>query len=167
MTLFLLRHAIAEDRSSTGLDRDRALTPEGIERLTHVLRIAASAGVRPAVILSSPYLRANQTAQHAHKLLKCKQPIVLTDALTPNASPLSAWDEIRLHEQAQSVLAVSHDPLISSLFSYLLGVSQYVHSFKKAGLAKFEFIRTGARPSCEVQWILTPALANASASIRD
>ncbi len=167
MTLYLLRHAIAEDRSSTGLDRDRALTPEGIERLAQVLRVAAGVGVRPGLILSSPYLRATQTAQHAHKLLKCKQPILFADALTPNAAPVAAWDEIRMHERSHPILAVSHDPLISSLFSYLLGVSEYVHSFKKAGLAKFELSRTGPRPACEIQWILTPALAGATTSARD
>lgn len=167
MTLYLLRHAIAEDRASSGLDRDRALTPEGIDRLTQVLRLAAGAGVRPALILASPYLRATQTAQHAHKLLKCKQSIVVSDALTPNASSLAAWDEIRLHEQEEPILAVSHDPLISTLLSYLLGVSQTIHFFKKAGLAKLEFIRIGPRPACELHWLLTPALATAKLNHHD
>ncbi len=167
MTLYLLRHAIAEDRSSTGMDRDRALTPEGVERLGHVLRVASKAGVKPGVVLSSPYVRACQTAEQAHKALRCKQPIIYSEALTPNTSPVRAWDEIRALEAEEPLLAVSHDPLISSLLSYLLGVSEFVHSFRKSGLAKLELTRTGPRPACEIQWVLTPGLAGAIASQKD
>lgn len=167
MTLYLLRHGIAENQSSSGLDRDRALTPEGVERLGQVLRVAAKAGMTPALVLSSPYVRARQTAEQAHKLLRCKQPVVFSEALTPNISPVKAWDEIRALEAEEPLLVVSHDPLISSLLSYLLGVSEFIHSFKKAGLAKLEITRTGPRPACEIQWILTPALAGAVASQKD
>jgi len=167
MTVYLLRHAIAEDRSASGLDRDRALAPEGVERLGNVLRVAAKAGMRPSLVLSSPYVRARQTAEQAHHFLFCKQPVVLSDAFTPNGSPRKAWEEIRTFETEEPLLVVSHDPLISGLFSYLLGVSEFIHSFKKAGLAKLDFTRTGAKPSAEIQWILTPSLAEAIASRKD
>lgn len=170
MKLFLLRHAIAEDYASTGMDRDRALTPTGIERLDHVLRVAAKAGVKPAVILSSPYVRARQTAEQAAKRLRCKTPIVFSGALVPEASPAAAWDEIRAATgtaDLEDLLVVSHDPLISSLLSFLLGVSEYIHSFKKAGMARVDLTRTGSRPAGEIQWILTPALASSAAHSQD
>lgn len=167
MTVYLLRHAIAEDHATSGMDRDRALTAEGIDRLGKVLRVAAAAGVKPTIVLSSQYVRARQTAEIAHEILRCSQPIVFSDAFTPNATPAAAWDEMRIWESGEILLVVSHDPLISSLLSYLIGASEHVHSFKKAGIAKLEFSRIGVRPSAEIQWILTPALAGAVASQQD
>ena len=72
MLLFLLRHGIAEDQPARGLDADRALTAEGRRKLGLVLDRAASAAVRPDLILTSPYLRAAQTAQAAAASLNPK-----------------------------------------------------------------------------------------------
>lgn len=167
MTLYLLRHAIAENHAATGRDSDRALTSEGIERLRYVLRTAEQAGVSPDLVLSSPYVRARQTAEQAHLALRCPQPILFSDALVPSAAPKTAWEEIRLYQHDEPLLVVSHDPLISCLLSFLLGVPQIVHSFKKAGLVKLEISRSGARPAAEIQWILTPGLAGAVVSAKD
>ena len=63
MEIYLLRHGIAEDRSTTGRDPDRRLTDEGRAKLRRVLERAHQAGVRPSLILSSPYRRALETAE--------------------------------------------------------------------------------------------------------
>jgi phosphohistidine phosphatase len=165
MTIYLLRHAIAEDHARTGADADRALTDEGIIRLRQVVQVAQAAGMKPDLVLSSPYLRAKQTAEVAHLLTGCEEPIVFSDALTPSGSSAGAWDEIRIHRGSDPLLVVSHDPLISSLLSFLLGTSSYVHSFKKAGLAKLELHHLGARPGGELQWLLTPSLARAAGAV--
>jgi phosphohistidine phosphatase len=165
MKLFLLRHAIAEDTSFSGKDQDRALTPTGYERLDQVLRVASHAGVEPELIISSPYVRARQTAEKAALRLRCDEPIVFSDALVPHSSPTEAWSDIRTIASAASasrVLVVSHDPLISTLLSFLLDTTACIHSFKKAGMVRIDLFRTGARPAGEIHWILTPALASAA-----
>lgn len=167
MKLYLLRHAIAESRATTGQDRDRKLTAEGITRLQRVLTVAAGANVKPGIILSSPYVRARHTAELAAAALGFHDEITYSVALTPDATPQSAWDEIRLMAAEEEVLVVSHDPLISSLLSYVLGLSQYIHSFKKAGLARIDLRSVGPRPAGELLWILTPALATASIHAED
>ena len=58
-----MRHGPAEDRARTGIDADRALTPSGRDRVRDVARALADGGERPAVILTSPYLRCRQTAE--------------------------------------------------------------------------------------------------------
>jgi phosphohistidine phosphatase len=164
MTVYLLRHAIAEDRSASGRDRDRVLTGEGIAKLETVMRVAAKAGVKPERILASPYQRTVQTAAVAKQLLGVAEDIMYSDAFTPEALPRAAWDEIRNWRDEEPLLVVTHEPLVSGLFSLLLGVSEYVHDFKKAGLAKLEISRATAQPAGTVRWILTPALAAAVAS---
>ena len=54
VSIYLLRHAIAEDARPGMSDRERALTDEGRERLRRVLKRARAAGVVPSLILSSP-----------------------------------------------------------------------------------------------------------------
>lgn len=161
MIVYLLRHAIAEDRSNTGRDRDRVLTPEGIRKLERVLRVAARSGMAPGQILASPYARTDQTASIARRTLGVTRKLSLSDAFTPDSSPEAAWAEIRDWEDDAPLLVVTHEPLVSSLLSFLLGVSQYVHDFRKAGLAMVDVHRVAAQPAASLRWLLTPALAAA------
>jgi phosphohistidine phosphatase len=159
MQIYLLRHGIAED-SRTGLrDADRALTPEGGEKLRRVLRRARVAGVEPGVILSSPFRRAVQTAQVAAETLHYAGKIVETRALTPDASPVAAWEEIRNRRDEPAVLLASHEPLMSSLAAFLLDSPTLVVDMKKAALVRIDCDRTGASPSGVLKWMLTPAVA--------
>jgi phosphohistidine phosphatase len=63
MKLYIMRHGPAEDDSVTGRDADRALTPAGRERVTAVAKALVEAGEIPFAILSSPLVRAVETAE--------------------------------------------------------------------------------------------------------
>jgi len=58
-----MRHGPAEDDSPTGRDADRALTLEGRERTRGVGRELVGAGEVPLTIITSPLVRALQTAE--------------------------------------------------------------------------------------------------------
>ena len=120
MQIYLLRHGTAEDCRLGLRDADRALIPEGNEKLLRVLRRARAAGVHPGVILSSPYRRAVETAQAAAEALRYSGKIVETAALTPDASPAEAWEEVRTRRDESAVLLASHEPLMSSMAAFLL-----------------------------------------------
>src|ERR1700745_3310838 len=63
MELYLVRHAIAEESSSTGRDADRALTREGEAKMRRVAQGLRAIEVRLDLILTSPYRRAAETAE--------------------------------------------------------------------------------------------------------
>lgn len=63
MKLYVMRHGPAEDDSATGRDADRALTPAGRERTRAVAQALAEADEAPYAILSSPLVRAVETAE--------------------------------------------------------------------------------------------------------
>jgi phosphohistidine phosphatase len=63
MKLYVMRHGPAEDDAPTGRDADRALTPAGRERVKLVAEALAEGGESPFAILSSPLVRALQTAE--------------------------------------------------------------------------------------------------------
>jgi phosphohistidine phosphatase len=158
MDIYLLRHGIAEDTAPGGHDSERALTREGREKLNGILKRAREAGVVPGVILSSPYRRAVETAEIAAEILNHKGKIVCTPALTPNASPGEAWQEIRRYANEEAVLLASHEPLLSSLLAHLLAAPSLQTDFKKGAIARVTMFSTGPSPRGVLKWLLTPAL---------
>jgi phosphohistidine phosphatase len=159
MELYLLRHAIAEDHSPTGRDQDRRLTEEGREKLRKVLKRAASAGVEPSLILSSPYKRAVETAEIAASELDYKGEILRVGSLTPDSSPPSVWSEIRDHRDEPSILVAGHEPLFSSTVAWLLGSTREMVDFRKAALVRIDIHSFSPAPQGVLQWMLTPKLS--------
>jgi phosphohistidine phosphatase len=161
MEIYLLRHGIAEDGPAGQPDPERALTQDGRKKLRTVLRVAASAGVEPSLILTSPYKRALQTAQMAGEILGYKGELLRTKALEPNIAPRSVWDEIRVHKDEARIVLVGHEPLFSRLTAYLLGAPELQVDFKKGAIACVEVERFPAEPHGVLRWVLTPKLAAA------
>jgi phosphohistidine phosphatase len=63
MKLYVMRHGPAQDDSPSGRDADRALTPAGRERVAAVAKALVAEGEEPFSILSSPLIRAVETAE--------------------------------------------------------------------------------------------------------
>src|SRR5580693_4666523 len=161
MEIYILRHGVAEEGQAGQPDSERALTPDGRKKLRHILRVAASAGVAPSLILTSPYKRAVQTAQLAAEALEYKGELLRTKALEPGASPKTVWDEIRVHKDEPRILLAGHEPLFSRLTAYLLGSPNLQVDFKKGAIVCIEMDRFPAEPHGVLRWILTPKLAAA------
>lgn len=159
MEIYLLRHGIAEEGRAGGRDSDRALTVEGRDKLKRVLKRAHEAGVRPGVILASPYRRAVETAQIAAEALEYKGEIVKTSALVPDASPEKAWDELSLRRKEGAILLASHEPLMSAMAAFLLSTPTLQVDMKKGALVRIDCDRIGPDPHGTLKWMLTAALA--------
>ena len=159
VSIYLLRHAIAEDARPGMSDRERALTDEGRERLRRVLKRARAAGVVPSLILSSPYRRALETAAMAAQLLGYPGKVVETSALEPMASPRDAWDEIRRRRGEDGILLASHEPLMSSMAAFLLRSPALAVDMKKAALVRIDCQNPSPEPNGVLKWMLTPAVS--------
>lgn len=159
MEIYLLRHAIAENGRPGMPDSERAITPEGREKLKRVLKRARSAGVEPTLILTSPFRRAIETAQMAAEALNYQGNLEQTRKLEPNASPHDVWDEIRSRKTEDAILLATHEPLVSATLALLLGSPALMVDVKKSALARLDCERFGAEPRCTLKWLLTPATA--------
>ena len=162
MEVYLLRHGIAEDNSPSGRDSDRRLTEEGREKLRSVLKAAAGAGVLPELIVSSPYVRARQTAEIARQVLAYKEELQFSQALVPEGEPSDLWSEIRtIYRPADSLLLASHEPLMSRCAGYLLGSPRLYVDFKKGAIMRIDIDNFGIEPHGALRWMLIPKLAGA------
>jgi phosphohistidine phosphatase len=162
MEVYLLRHGIADDTSPTGRDADRELTSEGRRKLQDVLKTVAAAGVNPEVIISSPYVRARQTADIACEIFGYKEAVHRSDALVPESDPQQVWQEIRnVYRGAHSILLASHEPLMGRCTGFLLGYPDLLIDFKKGAIVRIDVEQFGIGPRGLLRWMLIPKLAAA------
>lgn len=157
--VYLLRHGIAEEVGPSGLDADRALTAEGRKKLRQVLQRAKKAGLKPDLVLSSPYRRAVATAELTAEMLGCPYGVMETGVLTPGSRPETVWAEIRAHKQARRIVLAGHEPLFSQLAAYLLDSPGLNVDFKKGAMMRIDFEGTGAAPRGVLKWFITAATA--------
>jgi phosphohistidine phosphatase len=157
--IYILRHGIAEDAPAGGSDANRALTQEGKQKLRAVLERARRAGVRPAVILTSPLKRALETAEIAASILEVSGDLVRTNALAPNSSPERVWKEIRA-QKAEEILLAGHEPLLSTLVAFLLGCDPLMVRMKKGALVCVDADADGTQPHGVLNWMLISKLAS-------
>lgn len=158
MELCLVRHAIAVERGMRGFedDRLRPLTPDGAKRFRQAA-MGLKGLVVPQVIMTSPLLRARQTAEilmNTHGLAK----LHFSDALASGDHAALLRDIIDL--EARSVMVVGHEPHMSGLLSHLLTGDEaaVAATFKKGAAALVACADEPAAGECWLEWLLQPAV---------
>ena len=156
MELYLFRHGIAEDGGPGLPDPKRALTDEGKRKAAEVVKAARRAGVEPSLIVSSPYVRAVETAQIAVEGFGYRGDLVRMETLVPFGSPEKVWAELRDYREEKAILLAGHEPLLSSLASYLLASPALQIEMKKAAMARIDVDSLRAAPHGILRWMITP-----------
>ena len=144
MELYVVRHGIAIDREDPKCppDPERYLTEEGVEKTKQVAKGIAALGITADLFLTSPYVRATQTAEiFASALDYAKQRIRRTDLLLPGAEPSLLFRELAKDKQASSVFLFGHAPQLDDVIATALGSKKHVTALKKAGVALVELKR--------------------------
>lgn len=160
MQLYVVRHGIAIDREDpkSPADPERYLTPEGIEKTKDVAKAIAALHISPDALVSSPYVRARQTAEiFAAALDYPKQKIRQTEALLPGAEPSMFFRELTKDKDSATVLCFGHAPHVDDLVAAAVGTKRHITSMKKAGVALIELKRVSP-PSGQLVWLATPKL---------
>jgi len=119
MKLYVMRHGPAEDFATSGRDADRALTVPGRERVKAVAKLLRESGEVPRIIVSSPLVRALQTAEIVGSELGVHVETSRELAPSGDASVLVAAS---LRDARKRVMVVGHEPDLSSLVATLLDV---------------------------------------------
>jgi phosphohistidine phosphatase len=158
MEIYILRHGNAADAHGGMRDADRPLTSEGAAKLQFVMRRARSMGVQPAVILTSPYRRARETAEVAAAALRGASSVVECRTLTPESAPEAVWEDIRTHKKEPQLMLVGHEPLLSAVYAYLLGSGSVQVDVKKGSLGRIDVDRFIGQPRGVLRWLIYPKL---------
>lgn len=140
MRLYLMRHGIAIDREDPECppEPERHLTPKGIDKTRAAANGLRSLKINPDLVLTSPYLRAVQTAEIACVALEIPvSRIRHTDTLLPGASPQMLFEELS-KAKADEVICFGHAPNLDEVIARAVHAPKAFTELKKAGTACLE-----------------------------
>jgi phosphohistidine phosphatase len=161
MDLYLVRHAIAENRDSAKWpdDSKRPLTPEGEDRFRKAARGLRRIVPTVELVLASPFDRAWRTAELLRDEAGWPEPQP-APAIEAGRSPSEGIELLRGHLQAQSAALVGHEPNLSELTSTLLtgNATRLAMDFKKGGVACLQIDGSLRRGSAFLLWFVSPKL---------
>jgi phosphohistidine phosphatase len=159
MRLYLMRHGLAIDRDDPDCpaEAERYLTPKGIERTRVAAEGLAEIGIRPSVLLTSPYVRAVQTGEIVCDALEIDpKSLRATDALKPEAKPARLGEELA-RITADEVICFGHAPHLDDFIAYAVRSAAPFTALRKAGVACLDVQRISA-PEGQLLWLLTSKL---------
>ena len=141
MILYVLRHGRADVRDALKYpdDGERPLTESGSLRLARQVDGLNSIGLRLDVVISSPLVRAVQTAQIVRERLSDPGRFAISESLAPGAHPYEMLDELSGGRWASGgrVMIVGHEPHLSVLVATVVTSSaEPVIRLKKGALCK-------------------------------
>lgn len=112
-----------------------------MSHLEKILPVAKSLIPAPARLISSPYLRARQTAEIANRLICPAVPLEVSDSLRQESDPMD-FVEFLSDNQAEVVLAVSHQPFLGRAVGWFTAGKEFsVASVPRAGISWIQFTR--------------------------
>lgn len=163
MDIYILRHAIAEERDSDKYPDDslRPLTARGRKRMRRIAEGLAAAGLWFDVIYTSPFVRARQTADIVATAFRARKKLHETRTLATDGDPEELISLVNaLKGRADSILLVGHEPYLSDLISVLVtGDSSFTLSMKKGGLCKLLADTLKYEKCASLEFLLPPSIS--------
>jgi phosphohistidine phosphatase len=160
MELYVVRHGIAEDGGEGMSDASRALTGKGRRRFQKTARAFGKRGNRLDLVLTSPLVRAVQTAEILADAADPEEVAVLEE-LDPRVGVESLRTAVAKRAgKADAVAIVGHEPQLSSLLAALSGVSQSDLDLKKGSIVRIDVDAMTDGNSVDPRWWLKPGSGN-------
>ncbi len=160
-SLYIMRHGIAVAHGAVRFsdDAERPLTPEGKEKMQEIGEGLNRAGFDLDWIVSSPLVRAVETAKIVGESLSTKPPMDVCDAMRPGGSPEELLAFLAKRPNRKRVLVVGHEPDLSELAARLIGAGSHASlAFKKGGCCMISFDEFPPKGPGQLEWWLTPRL---------
>jgi phosphohistidine phosphatase len=159
MELYILRHGDAVDRVTGGYARDeeRPLTDAGRRETLAVAGGLGRLGLALDLLLTSPLVRARQTAELVASVLSVASGPVDCPPLAPGGDLRAVLAAARA---GRRVMVVGHMPALGALATWLTwGDETLILPLRTAGLCRVD-LADGAGPGeGELRWLLPPRLA--------
>jgi len=159
MDCVLFRHGIAVDRAAwTGAEAERPLTPKGAAKVREGAAGLLQLGLTPTHILSSPLVRAVETATMIRAAIEARPEIRICDELVPDAPPDKLLPLLDTLPDDACVICVGHEPHLGETAGVLLfGQPVAGLSLKKAGACCIRFEGPAKAGQGMLRWWLTPS----------
>jgi phosphohistidine phosphatase len=156
MKLYFLRHGLADwPEWDVARDHERPLTKEGLKKMKAEAKTIAALDLQLDAILSSPYIRAFQTADIVAKELGLE--VQIEPLLAPGFDLDRLAEIVRARAAAQTLLLTGHEPSFSAVISHLIGSGRVL--LKKGALARVDLLGpVNEGWQGELVWLLQPKI---------
>lgn len=155
-SLLLVRHAIAEPRGDAWPeDAVRPLTRTGIARLNDIATRLQTLRETASLVLTSPLLRATQTAEILSQVWTPAPEIRTIEALAPGHTPAAMAAALRGARGHACVAVVGHEPSLGEWAAWLIGARRPL-PFKKGGVARIDVPAWPPSRDGQLVWLATP-----------
>jgi|SRR5580704_16493629 phosphohistidine phosphatase len=157
MKCYFLRHGLAGDPGQwSGDDFDRPLTAEGKERMAREAKTIAALSLELDAIVTSPLLRAKQTATIVADRLKIRDRLAEDERLGIGFDVRALRSILRERAAATAILLVGHEPSMSRTIGSVIGGDARI-DLKKGSLACVNFDDPESRVG-ELVWLVPPKI---------
>lgn len=165
-TIYVVRHAIAAERSDKFKDDSkRPLTRDGIKRMRQGVRGFRALDPEIELVLTSPLVRAQETADILASGLSPSPDVEVLDALTPGTEPAAVAARLKAHRGRRVIALVGHEPDLGVLAAWLIGAREPL-VFKKGGIARIDVASFPPGSDGQLVWSATPKMLRALAGHR-
>lgn len=159
MELLILRHAIAfpKDPGRWPDDAQRPLTAEGVRRARRAAAGFKRLATRPALVLTSPWVRARDTATVFTQAARWPKAVECA-ALAPDGRPEEVLAALRRQEGGGDCVAVvGHQPHLGELLALCLPATRAAgFELKKSAIARVRFDGAPRAGQGVLEWLLSP-----------
>lgn len=154
LKLWLARHGQAIDPDAAHSDFARSLTEFGRRQLTEMTHWLISRQPGPELILHSPLVRAQQTAETIAAVIGHEKTIVrVENALAPGID-LDALLRSVSRTTAERILCVGHQPDMSRCLAGMIGGGEIV--YQPGTIAEIDFPGPIVRHGGRLGWLANP-----------
>lgn len=160
MNLYFMRHgvAVAADDPSVVHDNERPLTGKGIKRMRRAARGLRRLEIEFDAILTSPLLRARQTAEIVAAVLGMESRLEEISGLAPESSVEHLLFGLTHYQDRDHLLLVGHQPLLGQTLASLIDGSRGAKlefDLRKGSLCRVEIDGLRANKPGVLHWLLT------------
>jgi phosphohistidine phosphatase len=152
MKLYVIRHAKAVDREEGIPDSSRFLTPDGRSSFRDTVCGAGRKLNQLDIILSSPLVRAVQTADILAEAVRFNGPVEMSTLLSPGCDARSLLLLLQQQADRRRVAVVGHEPDLSSVVATLCGLNRPFR-FKKGGIIALRLDLQAQTPQATFKWM--------------
>jgi phosphohistidine phosphatase len=159
--LYLIRHAVAEERGDAWPDdAKRPLSDDGKSAMRKAARGLVRLDVGFDVVLTSPFVRARQTAEIVANEYDDRPPVVSVDSLTPGGSFQAVLNDLEKHAKKSRIALVGHEPSIGELAARLAGLRRPLE-FKKGAVCRIDVKTIPPAGPGALRWFITQKILRA------
>lgn len=163
MEIYIIRHGDAIDRGDPQVTGDamRWLTDEGRDEVAISARLLAKLGVAPDLALTSPMVRARQTAEIVTGLIGPASGPEVSEHLVYGGSLAGVLEDILRHGQPRNVVLAGHMPSVGELAGYLAwGMPEADVRFRTGEVCRIDLPDESPTPgSGDLRWLIPPKIA--------